>query len=58
MLVSSRMIIVVIGVETYRDLKDEPLAIVVGLEGIENRRKLVGIELDCYGSSASRYHHL
>jgi hypothetical protein len=52
------MIIVVIGVETYRDLKDEPLAIVVGLEGIENRRKLVGIELDCYGSSASRYHHL
>ena len=39
--------IVVIGVVTYRDLKDELLAIVFGLEGIENRRKLVGIEFDC-----------
>jgi hypothetical protein len=31
----------------YSDLKDELLATVLGLEGVENRWELVGIELDC-----------
>jgi hypothetical protein len=53
MLVSPFLMIVVIGIATYRDLKDEPLAIVFGLEGIKNGRKLVGIKFDCYNSSAS-----
>jgi len=35
------------GFLAYRDLKDELLAIVVGLKGVENGRELVGIELDC-----------
>jgi hypothetical protein len=39
--------IVVICVATYRDLQHEPLAIVIGLEGVEDRRELVGIEFDC-----------
>lgn len=29
---------------TYRDLKDELVAAIVGLESVKNRRKLVGIE--------------
>lgn len=32
---------------TYRDLKDELLTTIVGLESVENRRKLVGIEFYC-----------
>lgn len=35
---------------TYRDLKDELLTTIVGLEGVENRRKLVGIEFYCENS--------
>ena len=53
MLVSPCLIIVMIGIATYRDLKDELLAIVFGLEGIKNGRKLVGIEFNCYNPSAS-----
>jgi hypothetical protein len=45
--------IVMFVVMTYRDLKDELLTTVVRLECIENRRKLHGIEFDCYHPSAS-----
>lgn len=31
----------------YRDLEHKPLATVASLESVENRRELVGIELDC-----------
>jgi hypothetical protein len=32
---------------TYRDLKDELLAVVLGLNGVENGRELVTVELHC-----------
>jgi hypothetical protein len=32
---------------TYRDLKDELLTTIVGLEGVKNRGKLVSIEFYC-----------
>ncbi|CAL3966831.1 unnamed protein product [Diplocarpon coronariae] len=32
---------------TYRDLEDQFLAAIVSLKGVENRRKLVGIEFYC-----------
>ena len=32
---------------TYSDLKDQLLAIVLGLNGVENGRELVTLELDC-----------
>jgi hypothetical protein len=38
---------------TYRDLQDELLATVVGLEGIENGRKLGGVEFNYCSLSAS-----
>ena len=41
------MIVVICGGLTYSDLKDELLAAVHCLEGVKNRGKLVGIELDC-----------
>jgi hypothetical protein len=31
---------------TYRDLEDKLVTTIVRLEGIENRRKLVGVEFD------------
>ena len=34
-------------VGTYSDLKDQLLAIVLGLNGVENGRELVTLELDC-----------
>ena len=37
---------------TYSDLKDELLAIVGGLESVQNGGKLLGVELDCRGASA------
>jgi hypothetical protein len=37
----------VVLLSTYRDLKDELLSAIVGLEGIENRGELVGIEFYC-----------
>jgi hypothetical protein len=33
---------------TYRNLEDELLVAVHGLKGVENRGKLVGVELDCF----------
>ena len=51
--ISPCTIVVVFVVMTYRDLKDELLTTVVRLEGIENGRKLHGIEFDCYDPSAS-----
>lgn len=35
-----------VGMLTYRDLKDQLLVTVHGLEGIENGRELVGVEFD------------
>lgn len=35
------------GASAYRDLKNQLLAIVVGLKGIENGGELLGVELDC-----------
>jgi hypothetical protein len=32
---------------TYRDLKDELLAVVLGLNGVENGREVVAVELHC-----------
>lgn len=32
---------------TYRDLKDELLAVVLGLNGVENGREVVTVELHC-----------
>ena len=32
---------------TYGDLKDELLAAILGLEGVENSWELLGIELNC-----------
>lgn len=32
---------------TYRDLKDELLAVVLRLEGVQNGRQLGAVELDC-----------
>lgn len=32
---------------TYRDLKDQLLAVVVGCEGVENGRELVRVEFHC-----------
>jgi hypothetical protein len=40
----------------YRDLKDELLATVIGLKGVENGRKLIGIELDYTNVSVSYFH--
>jgi hypothetical protein len=37
---------------TYRDFEDELLLAIHGLEGIENWRKLVGVELDYMKASA------
>lgn len=39
---------------TYRDLEDELLATVVGLEGVENGRKLGRVEFDYHDPSASQ----
>jgi hypothetical protein len=43
---------------TYRDLEDELLATIVCLEGIENRRKLVGIEFYYIETLESRSRHV
>ena len=43
---------------TYRDLEDELLSTVVCLEGVENRRKLVGVEFYCVETSAPSPHHV
>jgi hypothetical protein len=32
---------------TYGDLEDELVVAILGLESVENRGKLVGVELDC-----------
>ena len=32
---------------TYSDLKDELVVAILGLQGVENRGKLVGVEFDC-----------
>lgn len=36
---------------TYRNLKDELLATVLGLNGVENGRELVTVELHCWRES-------
>jgi hypothetical protein len=41
---------------TYRDLKDELLTTVFCLEGVENGRKLVGIEFHYIKTLVSRHH--
>jgi len=41
---------------TYCDLKNESLASVVCLEGVENRRKLLSIEFNCEQLSVSHFH--
>lgn len=38
---------------TYRDLQHQPLTVVVGLQGVQNGRELVRIELDCNLSLAA-----
>ena len=43
---------------TYRDLENELLTTVIGLEGIENRRKLVGIEFDYSKVLESQYNRV
>jgi hypothetical protein len=43
---------------TYRDLEDELLTTVIGLEGVENGRKLVGIEFYYIETLVSRYRHI
>ena len=32
---------------TYGDLEDELLAVVLGLQGVQNGRDLLGVKLDC-----------
>ena len=38
---------------TYSDLEDELLVTILGLQSVENRGKLFGIELDCSKPLAS-----
>lgn len=40
---------------TYGDLEDKLGAVVLGLKGVQNRGKLVGVELDCKGVSGGRW---
>lgn len=38
----------------YRDLEDELVATILGLEGIENGRQLIRVELDCINCVSDR----
>lgn len=42
-------------IRTYRNLQDELLATVLGLNGVQNGGKLLAVELDCSRKSAVRF---